>query len=406
MKFSDSKHDSIYDEFDNSIVDSLSELSIASTLQLNPSSKEAINRTISDVISTYLWTSDLRQPCFNDSRKKTKKYEKVSNFEHENLDLIKINDRASCKMAVPTLDFSSFTEKEPKTDEIHNRKDRNSFGKPKSQENILTTKQESTRNSIDIKLKGSESNLKPEFHSHANVKHDIESLLYELKLLKNNIESSEYYNQEVESRLSKQEFEKLNSMAVNLRDLLNRLLEKRKIAKRNIVAEKMTREEIQSEKIDTQKELLAFEEKHGRPQTKLEKDLMRPLYDHYRKVKRLLSKYTSSKGVGELKNEENLADEDEIHNIKDNKPFLNLHSLSLNELNKEKEMATLEKLKLKESIKKYEFEFIKSTGRSLTKEDRELHKEEFEKYKFLKAKLKLIDALIEKYEINHFSKAK
>lgn len=27
----------------------------------------------------------------------------------------------------------------------------------------------------------------------------------------------------------------------------------------------MTREEIQSEKIDTQKELLSFEERHGRP---------------------------------------------------------------------------------------------------------------------------------------------
>ena len=27
----------------------------------------------------------------------------------------------------------------------------------------------------------------------------------------------------------------------------------------------MTREEIQNEKIDTQKELLSFEEKHGRP---------------------------------------------------------------------------------------------------------------------------------------------
>jgi hypothetical protein len=72
----------------------------------------------------------------------------------------------------------------------------------------------------------------------------------------------------------------------------------------------MTREEVQNEKIDTQKELLAFEEKHGRPvriscssnfssfylikfyhfkQTKLEKDLMRPLYDHYRKIKRLLA---------------------------------------------------------------------------------------------------------------------
>lgn len=54
-------------------------------------------------------------------------------------------------------------------------------------------------------------------------------------------------------------------MAINLRDLLSRLLDKRKLAKRNIVVEKMTREEIQSEKVDTQKELLAFEEKHGRP---------------------------------------------------------------------------------------------------------------------------------------------
>ena len=79
----------------------------------------------------------------------------------------------------------------------------------------------------------------------------------------------------------------------------------------------MTREETQSEKIDTQKELLTFEEKHGRPvnfnllfflstknksnfkkklkQTKLEKDLMRPLYDHYRKVKRILTKNASVK---------------------------------------------------------------------------------------------------------------
>jgi hypothetical protein len=54
-------------------------------------------------------------------------------------------------------------------------------------------------------------------------------------------------------------------MAVNLRDLLTRLLEKRKAAKRNTNVEKMTREEILSEKVDTQKELLAFEEKHGRP---------------------------------------------------------------------------------------------------------------------------------------------
>jgi hypothetical protein len=40
-----------------------------------------------------------------------------------------------------------------------------------------------------------------------------------------------------------------------------------------------------------------------------------------------------------------------------------------------------EKTKLKEIIKKCESEFIKSNGRPLTKEDREFHKEDFEKYK-------------------------
>jgi len=40
-----------------------------------------------------------------------------------------------------------------------------------------------------------------------------------------------------------------------------------------------------------------------------------------------------------------------------------------------------EKLKLKDLIKKYESEFVKINGRTLSKEDREFHKEDFEKYK-------------------------
>lgn len=54
-------------------------------------------------------------------------------------------------------------------------------------------------------------------------------------------------------------------MASNLKQLLERLLEKRRNSKRNMIVEKMSREEIQQEKVDTQKELLSFEEKHGRP---------------------------------------------------------------------------------------------------------------------------------------------
>lgn len=51
------------------------------------------------------------------------------------------------------------------------------------------------------------------------------------------------------------------------------------------------------------------------------------------------------------------------------------------ELNKEKEISLLEKSKLKDMIKKYESDFTKATGRPLSKEDREFHKEDFEKYK-------------------------
>ena len=40
-----------------------------------------------------------------------------------------------------------------------------------------------------------------------------------------------------------------------------------------------------------------------------------------------------------------------------------------------------EKTKLKDLIKKYEAEFTKQSGRPLSKDDREFHKEDFERYK-------------------------
>ena len=51
------------------------------------------------------------------------------------------------------------------------------------------------------------------------------------------------------------------------------------------------------------------------------------------------------------------------------------------ELNKERELTMLEKTKLKEMIKRYEAEFFKFNNRQLSKEDREYHKEDFERYK-------------------------
>ena len=64
------------------------------------------------------------------------------------------------------------------------------------------------------------------------MKTEIELLLKELRLNKNvSSDLNEYYDQENESKLNKYEYEKLNSMAYNLKELLSRLLEKRKISK-------------------------------------------------------------------------------------------------------------------------------------------------------------------------------
>lgn len=108
---------------------------------------------------------------------------------------------------------------------------------------------------------------KPKNSEQSRVKEDIEFLLKELKLNKHqSSDANDYYDLEYDSKMKKsEESDKLQMMALNLKDLLGRLLEKRKIAKRNMIVDKMTREEIHAEKIDTQKELLTFEEKHGRP---------------------------------------------------------------------------------------------------------------------------------------------
>jgi hypothetical protein len=65
---------------------------------------------------------------------------------------------------------------------------------------------------------------------------------------------------------------------------------------------------------------------------------------------------------------------------------------------RERDQSLLEKARLKELIKKLESDFLKAMSRTLSKEDREYHKEDFEKYKIIKAKLKFVDALIEKLE--------
>lgn len=89
------KYDTNYDELENSIVDSLSEISIASTLPINVQNQNFINNTINDVISIYLWSNDFaynNKKSSNDFESALNKKSKRNKFHQDadKLDLSKI----------------------------------------------------------------------------------------------------------------------------------------------------------------------------------------------------------------------------------------------------------------------------------------------------------------------------
>lgn len=79
------------------------------------------------------------------------------------------------------------------------------------------------------------------------------------------------------------------SIEHSLESLLKKLQEKRKETGRPEEVEQMSRDQVQDEKLAVQKALLQHESVFGRPNSKRDKDVMRPLYDRYRIIKRKLS---------------------------------------------------------------------------------------------------------------------
>uniref|UniRef100_A0A1I8GI29 ACB domain-containing protein n=1 Tax=Macrostomum lignano TaxID=282301 RepID=A0A1I8GI29_9PLAT len=61
----------------------------------------------------------------------------------------------------------------------------------------------------------------------------------------------------------------------------------------------MDSRQIADEKLALQKALLLYENLHGRPSTKRDKELIRPLYDRYRQVKKLLARADGGAGDGD-----------------------------------------------------------------------------------------------------------
>ena len=75
----------------------------------------------------------------------------------------------------------------------------------------------------------------------------------------------------------------------SLEGILKKLHDKRVAGERPDDIDNMSTEQLQDEKLAVQKTLLQHESVFGRPTTKKDKDIMRPLYDRYRLIKRRIS---------------------------------------------------------------------------------------------------------------------
>ncbi|XP_039504548.1 protein FAM13B isoform X2 [Pimephales promelas] len=218
---------------------------------------------------------------------------------------------------------------------------------------------------------------------------------------------------------------------------------------------KMTKEQLASEKTVLQKNLLFYEGLHGRPVTREERLIVKPLYDRYRLVKQMLTRVSitpiitspSSKRrnqmlqpiiegetahfCGEIEEEEEEEGRSQQENVEMqsesseiimdpvaqpssqlptqedvlNSGKLNLdlrlsssNASSMPELLEQLWKARAEKKKLRRTIREFEDEFYQQNGRNAQKEDRMPMMDEYKEYKRIKAKLRLLEVLISKQD--------
>ncbi|XP_073319575.1 protein FAM13A [Pagrus major] len=243
-----------------------------------------------------------------------------------------------------------------------------------------------------------------------------------------------------------------------LETIQKKLQEKREEVNRPEDIKDMTREQIGAEKVALQKALLYYESIHGRPVTKSERQIMKPLYDRYRLVKQILCRASTIPVIGspsskrrgpllqpiiegetalffdDIKEEEDGSEDDgdsktqftvsvqpEIsvigfleHMDEEADGFIspvdelspsknmtdmrlsNLHSATTEELVEQLQEAREEKKRLRKNLKEFEDQFLRQNGRNVQKEDRSPLAVEYNEYKHVKAKLRLLEVLISK----------
>ncbi|XP_029799025.1 protein FAM13A isoform X1 [Suricata suricatta] len=248
------------------------------------------------------------------------------------------------------------------------------------------------------------------------------------------------------------------SVEATLESIQRKLQEKRAETSRPEDIKDMTKDQIANEKVALQKALLYYESIHGRPVTKNERQVMKPLYDRYRLVKQILSRANTIPIIGspsskrrspllqpiiegetasffkEIKEEDEGSEDDSntkpdftvtlktdfsarcfldqfedeadgfISPMDDKIPskcsqdtgLSNLHAASIPELLEHLQEMREQKKRIRKKLRDFEDNFFRQNGRSVQKEDRTPMAEEYNEYKHIKAKLRLLEVLISK----------
>ncbi|XP_062976863.1 protein FAM13B isoform X2 [Elgaria multicarinata webbii] len=216
---------------------------------------------------------------------------------------------------------------------------------------------------------------------------------------------------------------------------------------------KMTKDHLSEEKTSLQKSLLYYESQHGRPVSREERHIVKPLYDRYRLVKQMLTRASITPILGSPSTKrrsqmlqpiiegetahffDEIKEEDEEGNLsseltdllKSNaqemrstttSPVENSESdveesqekltrelrlsstraASMPELLEQLWKARAEKKKLRKTLREFEEGFYQQNGRNVQKEDRTPMLDEYREYKKVKAKLRLLEVLISKQD--------
>lgn len=248
------------------------------------------------------------------------------------------------------------------------------------------------------------------------------------------------------------------SVEATLESIQRKLQEKRAESSRPEDIKDMTKDQIANEKVALQKALLYYESIHGRPVSKNERQVMKPLYDRYRLVKQILSRANTIPIIGspsskrrspllqpiiegetasffkEIKEEDEGSEDDSntkpdftvtlktdfsarcfldqfeddadgfISPMDDKIPskcsqdtgLSNLHAASIPELLEHLQEMREEKKRIRKKLRDFEDTFFRQNGRNVQKEDRIPMAEEYSEYKHIKAKLRLLEVLISK----------